>query len=215
MFDSTLAINGLIAIVRGLRPEEAEAVGSALYAAGMRIIEVPLNSSQPLRSIELLRRSLPADCLVGTGTVLTGRQVQDVLDAGGQLIVMPHGDAEVLRAAKAAGLYCTPGVATPSEAFAALAAGADALKLFPAEQIGIGAMKAWLAVLQAGTALLPVGGITPDNMAPYLQAGAAGSALARRSIRQACVPTRSVAGRDPSFRPATRRWADHFPRDLR
>jgi 2-dehydro-3-deoxyphosphogalactonate aldolase len=177
MFDSTLAINGLIAILRGLRPEEAEAVGGALYAAGMRIIEVPLNSPQPLRSVELLRRSLPTDCLVGAGTVLTAQQVHDVSDAGGQLIVMPHGDVEVVRAAKTAGLYCTPGVATPSEAFAALAAGADALKLFPAEQIGIGAMKAWLAVLPAGTALLPVGGITPENMALYLQAGAAGFGL--------------------------------------
>lgn len=177
MFDSTLAINGLIAILRGLRPEEAEAVGGALYAAGMRIIEVPLNSPQPLRCVELLRRSLPTDCLVGAGTVLFAQQVRDVRDAGGQLTVMPHGDVEVVRAAKTAGLYCTPGVATPSEAFAALAAGADALKLFPAEQIGIGAMKAWLAVLPAGTALLPVGGITPENMAPYLQAGAAGFGL--------------------------------------
>lgn len=177
MFDRTLAINGLIAILRGLRPEEAEAIGSTLYAAGIRIIEVPLNSPQPLRSIELLRRALPEDCLIGAGTVLTGPQVQDVLDAGGQLIVMPHCDVQVLRAAKGAGLYLAPGVVTPSEAFAALAAGADALKLFPAEQIGIGAMKAWLAVLPAGTALLPVGGIRPDNMAPYLQAGAAGFGL--------------------------------------
>jgi 2-dehydro-3-deoxyphosphogalactonate aldolase len=177
MFHSTLAVNGLIAILRGLRPEEAEPIGNALYAAGMRIIEVPLNSPQPLRSIEILRRVLPEDCLVGAGTVLSAQQVQTVRDAGGQLIVMPHCDVQVLHAAKSAGLYLAPGVATPSEAFAALAAGADALKLFPAEQVGISAMKAWLAVLPTGTALLPVGGITPDNMAAYLQAGAAGFGL--------------------------------------
>ena len=117
MFDRTLATNGLIAILRGLPPEEAESIGSALYAAGIRIIEVPLNSPQPLRSLEILRRILPEDCLVGAGTVLS------------------------------------------------------------AEQVGIGAMKAWLAVLPPGTALLPVGGITPDNMAPYLRAGAAGFGL--------------------------------------
>lgn len=177
MFDKALAVNGLIAILRGLRPDEAEAVGSALYAAGMRIIEVPLNSPQPLRSIEILRRILPEDCLIGAGTVLSAQQVQEVRDAGGQLIVMPHCDVQVLHAARDAGLYRTPGVATPSEAFAALAAGANALKVFPAEQVGISAIKAWLAVLPAGTALLPVGGITPGNMTPYLQAGAAGFGL--------------------------------------
>ena len=177
MFDSTLAINGLIAILRGLRPAEAQSIGSALYAAGMRIIEVPLNSPQPLRSIEILRRTLPEDCLIGAGTVLSVQQVREVKEAGGQLIVMPHCDVRVLHAAKDAGLYRTPGVATPSEAFAALAAGADALKVFPAEQVGISAIKAWLAVLPAGTSLLPVGGITPANMAPYLQAGAAGFGL--------------------------------------
>ena len=177
MFDRTLATNGLIAILRGLPPEEAESIGSALYAAGIRIIEVPLNSPQPLRSLEILRRILPEDCLVGAGTVLSAEQVRAVKEAGGQLIVMPHCDVSVLHAAKDAGLYLTPGVATPSEAFAALTAGADALKVFPAEQVGIGAMKAWLAVLPPGTALLPVGGITPDNMAPYLRAGAAGFGL--------------------------------------
>jgi 2-dehydro-3-deoxyphosphogalactonate aldolase len=177
MFHSTLAVNGLIAILRGLRPEEAEPIGKALYAAGMRIIEVPLNSPEPLRSIEILRRTLPEDCLIGAGTVLSVQQVRAVKEAGGQLIVMPHCDFQVLHATKDASLYLTPGVATPSEAFAALAAGADALKLFPAEQVGVSAMKAWLAVLPAGTALLPVGGITPDNMGPYLQAGAAGFGL--------------------------------------
>lgn len=203
MFDRTLAINGLIAILRGLRPDEAEAIGSTLYAAGIRIIEVPLNSPQPLRSIEILRRSLPEECLIGAGTVLSAQQVLAVKEAGGQLIVMPHCDVAVLRAAKDAGLYLTPGVATPSEAFAALAAGADALKLFPAEQVGIGAMKAWLAVLPAGTALLPVGGITPDNMAPYLRAGAAGFGLGS-ALYSPGLPADEVGRRTHAFIQARR-----------
>lgn len=198
MFDSTLAINGLIAILRGLRPEEAEPIGNALYDAGMRIIEVPLNSPQPLRSIEILRRTLPDDCLVGAGTVLSARQVLEVKDAGGQLIVMPHCDAQVLHAAKQAGLFLTPGVATPSEAFAALAAGADALKVFPAEQVGVSAMKAWLAVLPAGTSLLPVGGITPDNMAPYLHGGAAGFGLGS-ALYSPGLPAEQVGSRAQAF----------------
>ena len=198
MFNRTLATNGLIAILRGLRPEEAESIGSALYAAGIRIIEVPLNSPQPLRSLEILRRILPEDCLVGAGTVLSAEQVRAVKEAGGQLIVMPHCDVQVLRAAKDAGLYLAPGVATPSEAFAALAAGADALKLFPAEQVGIGAMKAWLAVLPPGTALLPVGGITPDNMVPYLRAGAAGFGLGS-ALYSPGLPADEVGRRAQAF----------------
>lgn len=203
MFNRTLATNGLIAILRGLRPEEAESIGSALYAAGIRIIEVPLNSPQPLRSLEILRRILPEDCLVGAGTVLSAEQVRAVKVAGGQLIVMPHCDVQVLRAAKDAGLYLAPGVATPSEAFAALAAGADALKLFPAEQVGIGAMKAWLAVLPPGTALLPVGGITPDNMAPYLRAGAAGFGLGS-ALYSPGLPADEVGRRAQAFIQARR-----------
>ena len=203
MFNRTLATNGLIAILRGLRPEEAESIGSALYAAGIRIIEVPLNSPQPLRSLEILRRILPEDCLVGAGTVLSAEQVRAVKAAGGQLIVMPHCDVQVLRAAKDAGLYLAPGVATPSEAFAALAAGADALKLFPAEQVGIGAMKAWLAVLPPGTALLPVGGITPDNMAPYLRAGAAGFGLGS-ALYSPGLPADEVGRRAQAFIQARR-----------
>lgn len=198
MFNRTLATNGLIAILRGLRPEEAESIGSALYAAGIRIIEVPLNSPQPLRSLEILRRTLPDDCLVGAGTVLSAEQVRAVKAAGGQLIVMPHCDVQVLRAAKDAGLYLAPGVATPSEAFAALTAGADALKVFPAEQVGIGAMKAWLAVLPPGTALLPVGGITPDNMVPYLRAGAAGFGLGS-ALYSPGLPADEVGRRAQAF----------------
>ncbi len=164
----------LVAILRGLTPQDALSVGTALFDAGFRVLEVPLNSPQPLDSIALLAREFGERCLVGAGTVLTPEQVAQVKDAGGKLIVMPHADTAVIRAAKAAGLACTPGVATPTEAFAALAAGADALKLFPAEQLPPSVLKAWSSVLPKGTALLPVGGITPANMAPYRQAGAAG-----------------------------------------
>jgi len=177
MLKQALAQNGLIAILRGVRPDEAQAIGQVLYQAGFRVIEVPLNSPDPYTSIRTLRDSLPADCLIGAGTVLTPEQVEQVQAAGGQVIVMPHSDAKVLRAAKAAGLYLSPGVATPTEAFAALAEGADVLKLFPAEQMGPSVIKAWLAVLPAGTLLLPVGGITPDNMQVFIDGGAKGFGL--------------------------------------
>ena len=177
MLKQALAQNGLIAILRGVRPDEAKALGQVLYDAGFRVIEVPLNSPDPYTSIRILRDSLPADCLIGAGTVLTPEQVEQVKAAGGQVIVMPHSDAKVLRAAKAAGLYLSPGVATPTEAFAALAEGADVLKLFPAEQMGPAVIKAWLAVLPQGTLLLPVGGINPDNMQVFTDAGAKGFGL--------------------------------------
>lgn len=177
MLKQALKENGLVAILRGLRPEEAPAIGDVLYQAGFRVIEVPLNSPQPFDSIGLLRQRLPADCLIGAGTVLTPEQVIQVKDAGGQVIVMPHSDPNVLRAAKAAGMFLSPGVATPTEAFAALAEGADVLKLFPAEQMSPAVVKAWLAVLPAGTVLLPVGGITPDNMQAFLAAGVKGFGL--------------------------------------
>lgn len=177
MLKQALLENGLIAILRGLRPEEAPAIGDVLYEAGFRVIEVPLNSPQPYDSIRLLRQSLPADCLIGAGTVMTPEQVLQVKEAGGQVIVMPHSDPKVLRAAKQAGMFLTPGVATPTEAFAALAEGADVLKLFPAEQMSPAVVKAWLAVLPIGTALVPVGGITPDNMKVFLDAGVKGFGL--------------------------------------
>ena len=177
MLKQAMAQNGLIAILRGLRPEESVAIGEVLYDSGFRIIEVPLNSPQPFDSIRLLRNSLPADCLIGAGTVLSAEQVQQVKAAGGQLIVMPHSDPVVLKAAKDADLYLAPGVVTPTEAFAALAAGADVLKLFPAESLTPAVVKALLAVLPKGTALVPVGGISPDNMQPFLDAGVAGFGL--------------------------------------
>lgn len=177
LLNDAMAINGLIAILRGVTPHEVLEVGQQLYAAGFRIIEVPLNSPDPLRSIRTLRDGLPADCLIGAGTVLSERAVLEVQDAGGELIVMPHSDPKVLRAAKAAGLQLAPGVVTPTEAFAALQEGADALKLFPAEVLTPAVVRALLAVLPKGTPLVPVGGITPTNMGPFLEAGVAGFGL--------------------------------------
>ncbi|RZJ11685.1 MAG: 2-dehydro-3-deoxy-6-phosphogalactonate aldolase, partial [Haliea sp.] len=162
LFNTALSRCGLIAILRGVAPHEAAAIGDALYQAGFRIIEVPLNSPDPLQSIRLLRASLPEDCMVGAGTVLDASACADIRAAGGELVVMPHADPAVIRAAKAAGLVCAPGVATPTEAFAALSAGADALKLFPAEQLGIATLKAWRAVMPPSLALIPVGGISPE-----------------------------------------------------
>ena len=167
----------LVAILRGLRPEEALAVGEVLIAAGFRMLEVPLNSPEPFASIRLLADAYGDVALIGAGTVTDVAAVDLLREAGGQLVVMPHTDVGVIGAAKAAGLACVPGVATPSEAFAALRAGADALKLFPAETLGPAALKAWRAILPAATSVLPVGGITPENMAPWLAAGAAGFGL--------------------------------------
>ena len=167
----------LIAILRGLTESDACTVGRCLYEAGLRTVEVPLNSPEPLRTITTLRALLPDDCLVGAGTVLTAGQVRLCHDAGAQIIVSPNTDTGVITATLELGMQSLPGTATPSEAFAALAAGADAVKAFPAEMISPAVVKAWRAVLPPGTAILPVGGITPDNMAPYVHAGAAGFGL--------------------------------------
>ncbi|MFN3862162.1 MAG: 2-dehydro-3-deoxy-6-phosphogalactonate aldolase [Roseateles sp.] len=177
MLDAALQHLPLVAILRGVKPEEVEDIADALYAEGLRVIEVPLNSPNALDSIARVARRMPADVVVGAGTVLSVQAVADVQAAGGKLIVMPHADVEVIRAAKARGLFCVPGAATPTEAFAAVHAGADALKLFPAELITPTIVKAMRAVLPKDLRLLPVGGITPDNMGPYIQAGAAGFGL--------------------------------------
>jgi len=165
-----------IAILRGVRPDEVLALSDILVETGFSIIEVPLNSPEPLRSIERLATALP-DTLIGAGTVLSPAAVADVQQAGGRLILMPHSDGAVVREAKQRGLACVPGVATPTEAFAALANGADALKMFPAEQMPPAVVGAWRAVLPAGVALVPVGGIVPEKVAAYRQAGAAGFGL--------------------------------------
>jgi len=164
----------LIAIVRGVRPDEVVDVATALYDAGIRIVEVPLNSPDPFASIRALSAGHGANCLVGAGTVIDVADVARVREAGGRLIVMPHADVAVVREAKRHAMICLPGVATPTEAFAALAAGADGLKLFPAEATVPAALRAWRAVLPTGTRVFAVGGIRPDNMAPWWAEGATG-----------------------------------------
>ncbi|SCK59764.1 2-dehydro-3-deoxyphosphogalactonate aldolase [Variovorax sp. HW608] len=163
----------LVAILRGLTPEEAPAVGDAIVESGFRLLEVPLNSPRPLESIALLAGRFP-QALVGAGTVLTAQEVRAVHAVGGELIVAPNFNAEVVAEAKRLGLVSLPGVMTPTEAFGALAAGATGLKLFPAELASPAAVKALLAVLPKGTPLMPVGGITPDNMEAWRAAGSAG-----------------------------------------
>ena len=183
----------LVAILRGVTPEEVVGVSDALAEAGFAIIEVPLNSPRPLESIERLRAKFAEEILIGAGTVMTPAQVKDVAAAGGRLIVMPHGDAEVVRVAKAAGLACIPGVSTPTEGFAALANGADALKLFPAELLTPVVLKAMRTVFPTATRFFPVGGITPDAMASYVAAGAAGFGLGGALYRRGDDPSRVAA----------------------
>jgi len=187
----------LIAILRGLIPEHALDIGQVLIDTGFRVIEVPLNSPRPLESIAALARAFGNRALIGAGTVLRPGDVRRVEEAGGRLIVMPHGDPTVVAKAKHQGLFCIPGVATPTEAFAALAAGADGLKLFPAEAIPPNVVKAWRAVLTPEILLLPVGGITPERMGAYFSAGASGfglgSALFTPDMPPAAVRQRAEA----------------------
>lgn len=164
----------LIAILRGLTPAEAVAVGEALLAAGIDRLEVPLNSPEPFESIARLARALEGRALVGAGTVLTPDEVARVAAAGGRLVVSPNTDAAVIRASKAAGLTSLPGAFTATESFAALAAGADGLKLFPAAQAGPGGLSALRAVLPAGTQVYAVGGVGAADFAAWIRAGAAG-----------------------------------------
>ena len=165
----------LIAILRGIQPREVPAAADVLTSAGFRIIEIPLNSPEPLEGLRHLAGR--TGLLAGAGTVLSTAEVEAVAAAGGRLMVAPNADREVIAAAKRLGMVALPGVATPTEAFAALAAGADGLKMFPAEILPPKAVKAWRAVLPASIALLPVGGITPESMADYLAAGADGFGL--------------------------------------
>ncbi|WP_296166180.1 2-dehydro-3-deoxy-6-phosphogalactonate aldolase [uncultured Brevundimonas sp.] len=164
----------LIAILRGLEPENAVAVGEAIVAAGFVCLEVPLNSPRPLESIQRLRDALDGRALVGAGTVLTVEAAHDVAAAGGQIVISPNTNPDVIRAAKTLGLLSIPGFFTPSEAFAALDAGADALKLFPAEVAGPKGLKAVRAVLPAETRVYAVGGVAPDTIANWRRAGASG-----------------------------------------
>lgn len=184
-----------VAVLRGITPEEIPAVGDALAGAGFRVLEVPLNSPRPFDSIALLARTFGDRCLVGAGTVIDIGDVVRVRDAGGGLVVMPHSDTAVIREAKRLGMICVPGVATPTEAFAALAAGADGLKMFPAEALPPGALKAWRAVLPRDTLVFPVGGMKPDNLAAYWSAGASGFGTGSNLYQPGAAPAgvRAVA----------------------
>lgn len=164
----------LVAILRGLDPSHAAEVGAALYGEGFRVLEVPLNRPGALESIAILSQSLPADTLVGGGTMLSVADVDRVHAVGGRLMVSPNCDARVIARAVELGMLAAPGIATPTEAFVALQAGAHALKLFPAEMVGHGGLKALKSVLPSGTACWPVGGISPESMAPWVAAGASG-----------------------------------------
>jgi 2-dehydro-3-deoxyphosphogalactonate aldolase len=164
----------IAAILRGVKPDEIDAIGDVLIEAGITLIEVPLNSPQPFESIRRLAARHGDHALVGAGTVLEVAQVARVKEMGGQLVVAPNFDSDVVRAAKAAGLVTLPGVMTPSEGFAALKSGADGLKLFPAEIIPPAVFKAWRAVFPGDTLLLAVGGVGVDNLKSYAEAGASG-----------------------------------------
>lgn len=172
--DDALRRCPLVAILRGITPPEVPAICDALLASGITVIEVPLNSPTPLDSIGRAVRHCGDRALLGAGTVMTPQDVDGVAKAGGRLIVMPHFDRDVIEAAGAKGLIAIPGIATPTEAFAALAAGADALKLFPAEMLTPSVVKSLRAVLPQGVKLIPVGGISQANIPAYRAAGAAG-----------------------------------------
>jgi len=167
----------LVAILRGLAPQDAAAVGRTLFDAGFRLIEVPLNRPGAIEAMRTIRALAPSDALVGGGTMLTLADVDAVADAGGQIFVAPNCNPPVIARAAARGLLCAPGVATPSEAFAALDAGAHILKLFPAEMIRPAGLKAMQSVLPEGTPLWPVGGVTPEQVKEWRAAGASGAGI--------------------------------------
>ena len=167
----------LVAIIRGVTPGEAEAIAGALYEGGIRIIEVPLNSPQPLDSIRAIARAFGDKAMVGAGTVLKPEDVQRVKDAGGRLIVSPDCNIEVISAAAAVGLVSSPGYFTPSEAFAAIRAGAHSIKLFPAEAASPAVVKSQKAVLPKDLPLIVVGGVTPESVGGWMEAGADGFGL--------------------------------------
>jgi 2-dehydro-3-deoxyphosphogalactonate aldolase len=173
-WDDVIGRMPIVPIVRGITPRDAVAIAEALFASGLLCVEVPLNSPEPLESIAAMRAALDGRMLIGAGTVLTERAVAEVAEAGGQFIVSPNTDAGVIAATKRAGLASLPGFFTPSEAFAALGGGADALKLFPAEAAGPATLRAIMAVLPSGTRVMPVGGVSLDSMSAWRAAGAAG-----------------------------------------
>lgn len=192
-FQSLFAACPLIAILRGVKPDEAEAIGDALYEGGIRIIEVPLNSPAPLDSIKRLSKRLGSRALIGAGTVLQADDIEPIRAAGGRLIVSPSTNAHVISATIAAGLVSCPGYFTPSEAFAALDAGAHALKLFPAEAASPAVVRAQRAVLPKDLPLIVVGGVAPDTMAPWLAAGADGFGLGSGIYRPGQTPADTLS----------------------
>lgn len=176
-FDAAFATCPLVAILRGVLPDEVVAIGEQLVGAGFTLIEVPMNSPDPLDSVARLVAALGDRAMIGAGTVLTPAQVDSVREAGGRMVISPNMNADVIRASVAAGMVSLPGIATPTEALAALDAGATALKLFPAEAASPAVLKAMRAILPRETRVLPVGGIVSDGMGPWREAGAAGFGL--------------------------------------
>ncbi len=195
---SWLASCPLVGILRGVTPDEVTGIAGALVGAGFRIIEVSLNSPQPIESIRRLAQGVGDDVLIGAGTVLDANTVPDIAAAGGRLVVTPHASPSVVRAAKSVGLITIPGFVTPTEAFSMLDAGADGLKLFPAEANPPTVLKAMKAVLPADVPVLPVGSITPDKIAGYLAAGAAGFGLGSALYKPA-MPAETVATNAQGF----------------
>jgi 2-dehydro-3-deoxyphosphogalactonate aldolase len=179
---------GLVAILRGITPDDAVAVAEAVFAAGFDAVEVPYNSPDPLESIRRIRAAGPADRRVGAGTVLTPDDVRRAADAGASLIVSPNTRADVVTETVRLGLESYPGAATPTEAFAALDAGAHAIKLFPSSAVGIDGMRAWASVLPSGTELVPVGGVDAANLADWARAGAAGAGIGTSLYRPRDTP---------------------------
>lgn len=198
-----MPLQGVVAILRGITPAEVIAVAHALKAGGIRIIEVPLNSPQPFDSIERLAREFGQELLVGAGTVLSAADADRVADAGGRLLLAPNFDAAVVSQGKARGLWTMPGVATPTEGFQALAAGADALKLFPAEMLGPPVVKAWRAVFPRTTPMFSVGGIGEHNLAAFKAAGASGVGTGSSLY----APGTAAAELTPRARALVERWA--------
>jgi 2-dehydro-3-deoxyphosphogalactonate aldolase len=178
----------LVAILRGLRPSEALDIGEVLVEAGFRIVEVPLNSPDPFDSIKLLAQSLGKRAIVGAGTVLTVPDVETLHAVGGQICISPNANPDVIRRAKALGLISFPAFFTPTEAFSAIDAGADAIKLFPAELAGTIGLKAMKAVLPKTIPVFPVGGVNPDNMKDFIEAGAAGFGIGSAVFKPGDTP---------------------------
>ena len=194
----------LVAILRGLDPKDAAAVGRVLFDAGWRLLEVPLNRPGALDAIRILVDMAPPDAIVGGGTMLSVADVDAVARAGGRLFVAPNCNPAAIAHARAAGMLCAPGVATPTEAFAALDAGAHALKLFPAESIGTAGLKAMKTVLPAGTPLWPVGGVTPEQIPAWKAAGATGAGIGGQLFAPGVTPA-ELAARAATFALA---WRD-------